>query len=93
MSKYATKPFIIEAVQFTGENESEILAFIGGGDDDFYLISESDREERDIIAGVFDHLQQTDVGVKKNDYIIKGMKNEFYPCNPEVFEAKYELTE
>ena len=24
------------------------------------------------------------------DYIIKGIKGEFYPCNPDIFEATYE---
>ena len=27
------------------------------------------------------------------DYIIKGLKGEFYPCKPDVFEKKYELSE
>lgn len=27
---------------------------------------------------------------KKNDYIIKGIKGEFYPCKPDIFEASYE---
>ena len=25
------------------------------------------------------------------DYIIKGLRGEFYPCKPDVFEKKYEL--
>jgi hypothetical protein len=24
------------------------------------------------------------------DYIIKGLRGEFYPCKPDVFEKKYE---
>lgn len=24
------------------------------------------------------------------DFIIKGVKNEFYPCKPDIFEATYE---
>ena len=26
----------------------------------------------------------------KNDYIIKGVKGEFYPCKPDIFEMTYE---
>jgi hypothetical protein len=26
-----------------------------------------------------------------NDYIIKGIKGEFYPCKPDIFELTYEL--
>jgi hypothetical protein len=27
------------------------------------------------------------------DYIIKGVKGEFYPCRPDIFEKTYELVE
>ena len=27
------------------------------------------------------------------DYIIKGVKGEFYPCKPDIFELTYELVE
>jgi hypothetical protein len=26
----------------------------------------------------------------KGDYIIKGIKGEFYPCKPDIFELTYE---
>lgn len=29
----------------------------------------------------------------KGDWIIKGIKGEFYPCKPEIFEATYEPVE
>lgn len=29
----------------------------------------------------------------KGDYIIKGIKGEFYPCKPDIFEATYEKVE
>ena len=38
---------------------------------------------------VFDYLHQTWVGCKLGDFIIKGVKGEFYPCVKDVFEAKY----
>ncbi len=28
-----------------------------------------------------------------NDYVIKGVAGEFYPCKPEIFEATYEKVE
>lgn len=27
----------------------------------------------------------------RDDWIIKGVKGEFYPCKPEIFEATYEV--
>lgn len=44
----------------------------------------------DIIAAVYDVLHDTWVGVKRGQFIIRGTKGEFYPCDPEVFEMKYE---
>ncbi|MEI3611620.1 hypothetical protein [Pseudogracilibacillus sp. SO30301A] len=29
----------------------------------------------------------------ENDYIIKGVNGEFYPCKPDIFEKTYELVE
>lgn len=96
MSKYRTKPFEIEAVQFLDYNFQEIRDFVGvadagGGEFPAFRLSEG-FEGREIVAEVFDYIHSTWVGVRYNDYIIKGMKGEFYPCDPQVFETKYEET-
>ena len=31
--------------------------------------------------------------VEEGDWIIKGIKGEFYPCKPDIFELTYELVE
>ena len=31
--------------------------------------------------------------ISDNDYIIKGIDGEFYPCKPEIFEKTYEVIE
>jgi hypothetical protein len=92
--KYRTKEFEIEAVLFTGENWQEVSDFAGLQDPDAKYPTSNfamlDEPLGDLIAQVWDYLHQTWVFVKAGQYIIKGMKNEFYPCDPEVFEAKYE---
>lgn len=93
MAKYRTKPFEIEALQFTEDNFQEIRSFAGfadagGGEFPAFRLSEG-FEGREIVAEVFDYIHSTWVGVRFNDYIVKGMKGEFYPCDPQVFEAKY----
>lgn len=98
--KYRTKPFEIEAVVFDGDNFGEVQSFVGKRevkDTPGYFIDNFDdaREylvdiEPGISAVVWDYLHQTWVGVRPGDYIIKGMKGEFYPCDPEVFTSKYE---
>lgn len=89
--KYRTKPFEIEAVQWKGYNVSEIKNFVGKnefGEDAFLLPDEILGVWDD--PHVWDYLQKTWVTVNDNDYIIKGMRGEFYPCAADVFEAKYE---
>lgn len=95
MARYRTKPFEIEAVQFTGENYDEVVDFVGHT---LHTIEGSfpgfTRNYTDnpigMEAKVYDFLHRTWVGVNANQWIIKGQKGEFYPCDPEIFEAKYE---
>lgn len=30
------------------------------------------------------------MSAQKGDFIIKGLKGEFYPCKPDIFNMKYE---
>ena len=89
--KYRTKPFEIEAVQWKGYNVSEIKNFVGkteNGEDGFLLPDEITGVWDD--PHVWDYLQKVWVPVNLKDYVIRGMKREYYPCEQEVFEAKYE---
>jgi len=92
--KYKTKPFTIEAIQWTGDNVDEIRAFVGrtANDEEGFLLPDDITGVWEN-AHVWDYLQTVWVPVNPNDYIIKGMKGEFYPCDEEVFESKYELLE
>lgn len=89
MARFNTRPCIIEAVQFVDMNEDEIQRFTGR--ENFFVLDEEDRgDDPECIASVYDRLHSTWVGVKDGQWIIKGTKGEFYPCDPEVFAAKYE---
>ncbi len=83
--RYRTKPFEIEAVQFTGDSGYVKAAF-----PDVALKTHLEFGEYVEDIKVWDYLQETWVKVNMFDYVIKGMKGEFYPCAAEVFEAKYE---
>lgn len=90
--KFRTKPFEIEAVRYDGANLYEVQSVTGR--DKFNLVDAEDKDDDpEITAQVFDYLHSTWVGVKDGQWIIKGNKGEFYPCDPEVFEAKYERIE
>jgi hypothetical protein len=47
-------------------------------------------EDPDADAQVYDKLHSTWVFVYTGDWIIKGIRGEFYPCRPDVFAESYE---
>lgn len=81
VTKFRKKPVIIEAIQFTNKNcknIDEILNFCP-------IIKISDFAAILNIPTLEGIMQ-----VSKNDWIIKGIKGEFYPCKPDIFESIYE---
>ena len=78
MAKYKKKPVVIEAIRFIGSNYEEIREFIGQNTLCSDLSIVISTLEGDMVA-------------QKGDYIIKGVKGEFYPCKPDIFEETYEV--
>ena len=88
--KYRKKPVVIEAIQWNGINLSEIKKFVG--DSLVYEIYDSAWQAGKGIPHV-DMKIKTLEGVHnctENDFIIKGVNGEFYPCKPDIFEKTYE---
>jgi len=79
MPKFRKKPVIIEAVQYTPENDDEMIQHLDGCTG--WHMS-SDGLVIPTLEGY--HL------ARRGDWIIKGVQGEFYPCKPDIFEATYE---
>ena len=84
VAKYRKKPVVIEAIQVDSHDFDGLLEIVkwSGGipvDEDDHVIAIDTLEGR-MFA---DH----------GDWIIKGVKGEFYPCKPDIFEATYEPVE
>lgn len=79
MAKYRKKPVEIEAVQFTG-NLWPIIDFVDNGS---ASVDEYGSE-------VTIHTLEGNMHVSLNDWVIKGVQGEFYPCKPDIFDATYE---
>ena len=92
MAKYRKKPVEIEAIQWTG-NITEIIQFCGNKC--FYNINDIDWtvEKGKPHGKLIIHTLEGDMVASRNDYIIKGVNGEFYPCKPDIFEKTYELLE
>ena len=83
--KFRKKPVEIEAIQFTRLNWEEVKEFTNNTA--FSLVIEKR------IGGECSCLIPTLEGqhiANEGDWIIKGVKGEFYPCKPDVFGLTYE---
>lgn len=90
MSKYRKKPVVIEAVRWDGDSETA-NKFIGERYtvDWQYQLSGADGYEHSILIPTLEGNMLCNVG----DWIIKGIKGEFYPCKNDIFEQSYELVD
>ncbi len=85
MPKYRKKPVVIEAIQFidTPERLEELSNFI---DNQLLRVDYKNPDKPVLKLQTLEGERLASVG----DYIIKGVKGEFYPCKPDIFEITYE---
>lgn len=90
--KYRKKPVVIEAVQWNGLNLKQIKEFCPVAIVEIHdaawkaeAIHPCTKITIPTLEG--DHL------VSLGDFVIKGIKGEFYPCKPDIFELTYEVVE
>ncbi|WP_141576165.1 hypothetical protein [Actinomadura sp. WMMA1423] len=92
--RFRKKPVEIEAVRWDGHNEMELIAFTEGG---FTVLPPTPYPPHlehlpppPNTAQVYDKLHHTWVGVETGQWVIRGIKGEFYPCADDVFTETYE---
>ena len=93
MARFRKKPVVIEAMQYTGDNLLDALAFTGKSE----RFSEWFPDEAAYVAHVQSDRQAFKIftleGVMEampGDWIIRGVRGEHYPCKPDIFAATYE---
>ncbi len=77
------KPVEIDAIQWDGSNVDDVLGFI-------LPIGQARRDINDMHTIIIETLEGSRK-VNQNDWIIRGVKGEFYPCKPDIFEATYDI--
>ncbi len=100
--KYRKKPVVIEAIQLKKNNILEVFNFIQTERQIFSPLSYAlqnrfERYRKNVIENgmIIETLEDGEDQRAKHvasigDYIIKGVKGEFYPCKPDIFEMTYE---
>lgn len=83
MAKFRKKPVVIEAIPWMGPEDDHALSnFVPG--DLWCHNSEGLPCIKTLESGHGFHVASA------VDWIIKGVKGEFYPCKPDIFAATYE---
>lgn len=82
---YVKKPIPVQACKWDGTNKKELKKFCG----DCIDFLQVQRAE-----GIFEscsiNTPEGRMTVEIGDYIIQGIKGEFYPCKPDIFVATYD---
>ena len=79
--QYTKKPVAIEAIQLTDKNHPEIIQWLSSYNVESYILNSSEFYVKTL---------EGDMKANIGDYIIKGVKNEFYPCREDIFKMTYE---
>lgn len=78
--KFRKKPVVIEAMRYDGNNAIEIMAW-----------AKLPEISEDLLGGIEIKTLEGTMKAGVGDWVIKGIKGEFYPCKPDIFAATYEM--
>lgn len=85
--KFRKKPVVIDAIQWTGTNADEVLGFtLGRASVRDELFQHPSSSERVLVIETLEGSMRAE----PSDWIICGIKGEFYPCKPDIFAATYD---
>ena len=91
IQRFRKRPVVIEAVWYDGANEDELIAWG----------APVRRVQGDLVVGtledganrMYPDSAQVEHVASVGDYIIRGIKGEFYPVKPDIFQGTYEHVE
>jgi len=86
MARYRKRPVVIDAIRYDGPGPSldDVFAWVRDlsvGEDAMYHTS---------ARGFVIRTLEGDMRVEPGDWVIRGVKGEYYPCKSDIFEATYE---
>lgn len=93
IKKFRKKPVVIEAIQWNGNNERDVFDFLEPARKDQYMTNTGDSfyiDHSKVKGGLIIRTLEGEHIASIEDWIIKGVSGEFYPCKPDIFEKTYE---
>ena len=84
--KFRKKPVVIEAMEFTEESKNQVFHWVTCNHyADFDAVTDAPTMVIETLEG--NHT------ARLGDWIIKGVRGEFYPIKPDIFAETYEAVE
>ncbi len=80
--RYTKKPVTIQAMQYTGSNNQAVSQWADAFGPGCLITRTGDT------LSIF--TPEGTMTVDPGDWVIQGVKGEFYPCKPDIFELTYE---
>lgn len=93
--KAIKKPIVIEFLQYLHNNNRDMFDFLTGTKNENMTLS-AETFEIDYNKnphGLIIKTLEGEMFANFNDYIIKGVNGEFYPCKPDIFKKTYDIIE
>lgn len=83
---YVKRPAEVQAIQWTGDNFERCARFVR------YEAQLLERVGDDLLIHTLEDGPNDEAKhyATKGDFIIRGIKGEFYPCKPDIFHLTYE---
>ena len=85
MNKYRKKPVVVEAVRVDRLNALDVAGWCGGT-----AVAPRATEYMHGNKVLYIDTLEGRMYADAEDWIIRGVQGEFYPCKPDIFEATYE---
>ena len=88
MPAYRKKPVVIEAMEYDGTNHKAVRSWMGADALDVTVSKDAVTSggTGEIYIQTLEGLMRASIG----DFIIKGVKGEFYPCRSDIFWLTYD---
>jgi hypothetical protein len=86
--KYRKRPVVVEAMQWDGTEESafSIIDWANPISGSINYWSASDTPSAELVIPTL----EGDMVAREGDFIIRGVRGEYYPCKPDIFAETYE---
>jgi len=97
--RFRKRPIEIEAIQWDGTADGAVPIIdwiLSGEATASFVCSDPDRcvaYDGDTQHTIVIRTLEGDMAASLGDYVIKGIRGEFYPCKADIFEATYERVE